>query len=462
MDFVNRAEELARLTRVFESGGSALVVVWGRRRVGKTTLLGEWVKRTGGLFFAADESAPVVQRRYLAEVIAAKLSGFSEVEYPDWGALFTRLLRDAEAARWRGPLVIDELPYLVAQSSELPSVLQRIIDRDAKRANFVLALAGSSQRMMQGLVLDRSGPLYGRAREIVKLAPLLAHHLGVALRLQDPRRVVEAWSVWGGIPRYWELAEPFGDDLRTALDTIVLSPQGALHDEPARLLLEESAMVLRPVLDVIGGGAHRLVEIAARVGQAATSLSRPLSRLAELELVQREIPFGDPERSGKRALYKIADPFLRFWFSVVAPRKSSFLLGTQRNRLAVADKRLPALISTGWEELCRAAVPRLSNLGEQFGVALRFWRGDGAEWDVVSSDADSKTLLLGEAKWFGREPTASEVETLAHAFVAKGVPPGVSAKRILHVLFVPNAPRGKQLIHGVRIVDAKDVISALR
>jgi AAA+ ATPase superfamily predicted ATPase len=461
VDFVDRREELARLGRAFEAGGSGLVVVWGRRRVGKTTLLGAWVKATGGVLFAADESAPAVQRRYLAETIAAKLAGFADVEYPDWGALFGRLLRDAKSARWRGPLVLDELPYLVAASPELPSVLQRIVDHDAKEARFVLGVAGSSQSMMQGLVLDRSAPLFGRAREVLKLSPLSVHYLGPALGVREPRAIVEAWCTWGGIPRYWELAEPFGADLPAALTELVLSPRGALHDEPARLLLEESAMALRPFLDVIGGGAHRPSEIAARVGQPATSLSRPLARLTELELVGREVPFGEPERSGKRALYKISDPFLRLWFAIVAAKRSTLRVMTDRSRLALAQKHLPALFAQGWEELCRAAVPQL-DLDEPVGLASRFWRGDGPEWDVVAMGLERKTLLLGEAKWLAREPTANELASLAKALVAKGVPPGISATRVVHALFVPSAPKGTRGLDGVRIVDAKDVIAALR
>lgn len=172
MKFLNRTEELERLDRLATREGGGLAVVYGRRRIGKTRLLLEWSKRHGGLYTVADQSSAEVQRRYFAQAVAERLPGFGDVDYPDWRTLLTRLARDAEAASWRGPLVIDELPYLVNVSPELPSVLQRWIDHEAARARLVVALAGSSQRMMQGLVLLGNAPLYGRAREILDLGPI--------------------------------------------------------------------------------------------------------------------------------------------------------------------------------------------------------------------------------------------------------------------------------------------------
>src|SRR5262249_42789766 len=156
-------------------------------------------------------------------------------------------------------------------------------------------------------------------QQLFKLEPLEPGHIGAALNLRRAEDAVRAYAVWGGIPRYWELAAAFSE-LRQAVDELVLDPRGVLHEEPARLLFEETppAISLRPVLDAIGAGAHRLSEIAGRIGQPATSLSRPLARLQELDFVLREAPFGEPERSGKRSLYKLGDPFLELWFSLVA------------------------------------------------------------------------------------------------------------------------------------------------
>ena len=158
MEFLNRHDEMRRLEMVAQQNEAALVVVWGRRRVGKSRLLAEWATRHGGLYWVGDESGPAIQRRYLAAALEAVLPGFAAVDYPDWYSLLDRLSRDARAARWRGPLVLDELPYLVAQSPELPSVLQKWIDRERRQGGLVLAVAGSSQRMMHSAVLDATAP----------------------------------------------------------------------------------------------------------------------------------------------------------------------------------------------------------------------------------------------------------------------------------------------------------------
>ncbi len=442
--------------------------MWGRRRIGKTRLLLEWVKRSGGLYWVADESAASIQRASLAEALATRLAGFGQVDYPSWGALFDRLAQDATKARWRGPLVIDELPYLVGASPELPSILQRFVDHGARAARFVLALAGSSQRMMQGLVLDAGAPLFGRAREAMKLSPIPVGHLGRALGLAGPRAIVEAWAMWGGVPRYWELAAPFADTTE-AVDALVLHPRGPLHDEPARLLLEETppAVALRPLLDAIGVGAHRVSEIGGRVGQPATSLARPLSRLQELELVVRETPHGEPERSGKRALYRLGDPFLRLWFTLVARRRALLLQAPRKTRLQLLAAALPALRSEAWEVLCREAVPRLGARleGADYGPARRFWHGAGPEWDAVAESLDGRTLLVAEAKWPARDPTASGIADAARALSASGVAPVERrhATAVRYVLFVPRRPRnGSRSVEGVDLIDATDVLAVLR
>ena len=463
--WLDRKAELARLERVSSRRGGGLVVLWGRRRVGKTRLLLEWVHRAGGVYFVADESSPAFQRRRLAEAIDTRLPGFGRVEYRDWGGLFERLARDARQAKLHGPIVIDELPYLVRGSPDLPATLQRFVDHEAKEARLVLALAGSSQRMMQGLVLGAESPLYGRAHEAFEVRPLPPEFLGDALGLRDPVATVRAFSVWGGLPRYWELASEWAD-LREAVDAIVLNPAGALHDEPSRLLLEElpPAMTLRPILDAIGSGAHRIPEIAGRIGSPTTALAGPMARLTGLGLVFRETPFGEPERSTKRALYRLSDPFLRLWFSLVAPKRALLAQVPKKARLALFDAREPHLVAACWEELCRAAVPQLGReLGADFGPAKRYWGGSGPEWDVVAETADGQALLVAEAKWSSARAAGASLLDAHAALVRKGLGPFGERRSVLRALFVPEMPRrsSSSLPADVRVIDARTVIAAL-
>jgi AAA+ ATPase superfamily predicted ATPase len=444
MLFLDREPEQARLDQLLRAPDGGLGVVTGRRRIGKTRLLVEWCRRHHGVYAVADQSAPDVQRRHLAEAVATKLPGFADVDYRDWATLLTRLAREADRSGWRGPVVFDELPYWVGTSPELPSVLQRWIDHDAKAARLVVVMAGSSQRMMQGLVLDRQAPLFGRASEFFEVQPLDWSWIRRAAGRLTPRQTVEFWAAWGGVPRYWELAADDARDTRSALDRLVLDPSGPLHREPDRLLLEEtpSALEVRPLLDAIGGGAQRVSEIAARLGRPATSLSRPLDRLLELGLVVRDVPFGEPARGTKRSLYRVSDPFTRLWFRVVAPHRGQLVSGTPASRLRVLNRFWPALVGEAWEQLSRLRLsacrhPLLGVPGD-WSPAQRWWQGADPEWDVVAEHSSESRVLLGEAKLGGRlDRIVAEVKGRR--------PPALPARfgqhEIIRAVFVPDASR---------------------
>ncbi len=470
MKFVNRQNELARLDRFAAADEGGLVVIYGRRRVGKTRLLLEWSKKHGGLYTVADQSMAEIQRRYFAEALGAVLSGFADVEYRDWRSLLSRVAREAELAGWRGPLIFDELPYLVLASPELPSVLQRWIDHEARSARLKVAIAGSSQRMMQGFVLSGDAPLFGRAREILEIQPLSPTYLREVFDVPDSVRLVELYTAWGGIPRYWELAQETGGDLPSQVDHLVLYPLGPLHREPDRLLLEDipSALETRPLLDAIGAGAHRVSEIAGRLGRPATSMARPLDRLLSLGLVRRELPFGENEKS-KRALYKIADPFFRLWFRVVAPYRAQLASGTLAARRKLLARFWDSLCAQAWEELSRQQVPRMpaeSPLGRRgpWGPAARWWHGTQPEWDVVSESIEGESVLLGEVKWSTRPFERKALETAFRELAAKPAPPLPSRLKdaqVVRALFVPEVasrPGSTKASEGLELVTAADLL----
>ena len=465
MEFLNRQDEIRRLDNVLRP--AAFAVIWGRRRVGKSRLLIEWARRRGGLYAVADQSAPSVQRRYLAAAVAERFPGFAEVEYPDWRAFFVRLGVEAAQAGWPGPFILDELPYLIAADPSIVGVLQNWLDTTANRPCTVVS--GSSQHMMYDAALAAGAPLYGRAAEAFAVRPLRPGYLADAFATSNPRELVALHALWGGMPRYWELAQTAlerGPELEQAVDSLVLDPAGPLHVEPDRLFLEETppAMALRPLLDVIGSGVHRLSEIAGRLERPASSLSRPLATLTAMQLVHRETPFGSSPKATKRALYRIDDPFLRFWFRVVAPHRAVHAQAPPETRLGYWRKHRLGLEAYAFEELCRMAVPLLhqadvplANLGP-WEPAQRHWRGNEPEFDVVAQSVDGKRLLVAEVKW-SREarPTTRAVPRIPQPAL-----PGAADREIVHALFVPNAKVGLDAETGGYLVDAKTIMQVLR
>jgi len=466
MKFINRSQEMQRLMRIANTGGAGLVVVWGRRRLGKSRLLTEWCSRTRGLYWVGDESAPAIQRQYLAEELAKVFPGFADVAYPDWRVLLDRLAREARQVNWHGPLVLDEFPYLVGGSNDLPSVLQRWVDREKREGGILLALAGSSQRMMLDHVLDASAPLYGRADEIIQLQPLLPGYIGDAVGISSARSQLDFYTCWGGVPRYWELAQPHGKDCREAVDDLVLSPLGVLHDEIERLLRQEmpSAMALRPLLDAIGLGAHKSSEIAARLQTPATSLTRGLKQLQHLGYIHREVPFGEDEKRAKKAIYRLADPFLRLWFKVVAPHRGSLRTISATARLRLLDRVWPQLQAAAWEELCQLALPRLGILEREWGPASRYWKGNHTEWDAVSGSLDGEIMILGECKSPMHPAGKADIHRILRSVMSKPAPPAsVAARRRIHrVIFVPTlSGKPEPLPPDFTLVDGDQLFSAL-
>jgi AAA+ ATPase superfamily predicted ATPase len=454
MRFLDRRAEMERLERLMELPEGGLAVVYGRRRIGKTRLLLEWSRRHGGLYTVADQSAPEIQRRYFAEAVGGRLPGFAEVEYRDWRTLLVRLAREAQQAAWRGPIIFDELPYLVTASPDLPSVLQRWIDHEAHDARLVVAVAGSSQRMVQGLVLRPDAPLFGRAREMLDLRPIEPAYLRDAFTPVSSIELIELYAAWGGVPRYWELASSLTERVRLQVDDLVLDPLGPLHREPDRLLLEEipSALEVRPVLDAIGAGAHRVSEIAGRLGRPATSMARPLDRLLGMGLVRREIPFGELEKTSRRSLYKIDDPFFRLWFRIVAPHRGPLASGSRQARLRLLARFWDDLAGQAWEDLCRQQIPRLEETKQgrlgPWGPAARWWEGTAPEWDLVSESFGGGALLLGEAKWSAKPFGARALARARAELVAKPVPNlpvRYAGHATVRVLFVPKVEAGMEL-----------------
>ena len=397
--FLDRTEELARLRALFARRHRSMAVVYGRRRCGKSRLLLEALPPGPAIYYAADERESTLQRTALAAEIARHLPDFDRVTYPEWDALLARLWAEAPS---HTVLALDEFPALAATAPELPSLLQKYADRPAAGPHLVLA--GSSQRMMQGLILDRSAPLFGRATEVLKIGPLSCGWIQEALEIPDPLAAIEAYAVWGGVPRYWELAADF-PNLRSAYSALVLSPLGVLHDEPARLLLDDlrDTAQAASILSLIGQGCHRVSEIAGRLAKPSTSLSRPLGRLLDLGLVRRDLPFGASVRDSKRSLYRISDPFLRFWFRFVEPGRSRLESGQVDLVAREIDAGFSRHVSGVWEDLVRESVPRGRYFNRTWGPA-RSWWGPGRdrsplEIDLIAESTDGKALLLGEAKW---------------------------------------------------------------
>lgn len=440
MKFVDRIDETARLKDALAREKSSLVVLYGRRRLGKSRLIKRVLSYTD-IYFLADRSESQLQRVLLAKVMAQVFPDFDKLTYPDWESIFRAVNYRTDK---RFTLCLDEFPYLVEQSPELPSVLQKLVDE--KQLKYNLVLCGSSQNMMYGLFLDSTAPLYGRADEIMRLTPIRLPYMQEALNL-DAMNTIEEYAVWGGVPRYWELREN-RSSLDDALWRNILSVNGTLYEEPIKLFQDDVKDIVKTstIMSYIGTGANRLSEIAARCNEPATNLSRPLKKLIDLGFLEKDVPFGINEKNAKKSLYKIADPFMAFFYQFVVPNRSFIEL----NRRLPIEQALTAhfseYVSMQWEKLCRdAATGNIVN-GVVYGKAKRWWgsvlnkekKPEQVEFDVMAESLDKKYLLIGECKWTTQENGKQlTTELLRKANLL----PFVKNYTIVPMLFLKNAPK---------------------
>lgn len=455
MQFLNREKEKERLIKALSSKSAKFIVIYGRRRCGKSTLIKNVLKRAD-IYFMAHLSDEAIQRMQFAKTIAEHIKGFDSVLYPDWESLFNSLNKSVKGFI---TLCIDEFPYLVKISNELPSILQKIIDNHKNR-KYHLILCGSSQQMMQSMFLSSTAPLYGRADEIIKIEPLKAGYICEAIKCNSVEAIAE-YSVWGGVPRYWELRKE-NETFEKAIKYLILDKSGVLHDEPYRLFLDEmrESVQATSLLSVVGLGSSRLSEIASRIEKSATQLNRPINNLVQLGYLTREVPFGEHKKNSKKGIYRISDPFMNFYFSFVIPNLSRLELGLTDIVYENIKSRLNIFISREWENLCRRSIPALPIEGIYFDIAYRWWglniKGKPMEIDIVAESADKNYLLIGECKW-SDEPDEHLLYKIKEKISL--FPYCSNYKKIIPTVFIKNKT---QNLDKITIFTPEDILGRLK
>lgn len=399
--FVNRNRELDSLNRIYQSPESGLIVLYGRRRLGKTSLLREFARDKLCVYYMADQAAERSQRNAMARVMADVLREplMEQVQYAQWYDLFAAFDRLRPEGR-KTVLIIDEYQYLCKAQPAFSSFLQKWWDEHWKNENVLLILCGSLTSMMYRETLAHSSPLYGRSAGQILLRPLGLRHIPEFVENPTEERCVERFALCGGVPRYLELFSD-ADDFEEALVDGVLNPVAPLHVEARYLLQDEIDVpnVCWSLLEAVASGATRISEMASRLAQSANSLTRYLSLLRDLSIIEREVPVAEknPAKS-KRGVYVLKDSFLRLWFGCVYPYESFFEIGNTDAALQKLRPLLKRHIELTYEMLCREYAQDHPELAPETVRIGRQW-GAHYEVDVAGVDASGRFTLLGECKW---------------------------------------------------------------
>lgn len=416
MEFLDRFKERSTLRKTLDLDREVLVVIYGRRRVGKSELIKK-VLTDSDVYHLSEEAQLQQQIDSFAKTVSFTLEGFNRVNYPDWETILLEINRYISE---KITVCLDEFSYLVKTDASLPSVIQRLMDNHSLKYNLILC--GSSQRMMHSLVLNDSSPLYQRCAWQPKIRQLRLPYIQQALGC-SAQEAVEEYAVWGGVPRYWRLRADYGS-LDEALRELLVNNYGILYEEPTRLLRDErrDTAMSSSLLSIIGNGANRISEIAGRIQQPATNLSQPLSVLLDLGYVERDVPFGENPKNSKKGLYKLGDNFLSFFYLFIQPNKYLIELNRQDLVMDIIHKSFSTYVGRIWEKICHDFVSGNEIDGILYGPASRWWGGipkeDGSggyeqvEIDLVAESLDGKHLFVAECKWRERDDTRGVYDEL--------------------------------------------------
>ena len=376
------------------------MVLYGRRRLGKTCLLRHFCESLPCCYYMADRVGESSARSSLALAMAVALQEpvLESAQFRDWYELFAAFDRLRDPSQ-RFVLVLDEYQYLCEMQPAFSSFVQKWWDEHWQKQNLMLVLCGSVTSMMHRETLAQSAPLYGRSSGQCLLRPLRFPHLAEFFPGRTSEDLVELYAVAGGVPRYLELCQPFGSATE-ALDELVLARTGPLYGEARLLLTDElkSPNVCWSILHALGGGCRRISELGSRLGLPANQLTRYISLLRDLFLVERDVPVleRNPGKS-KKGIYTIADPFLNLWFGCVYPYESFLEFGGVERVRARLAPLLVRHVAACFETICRGYVRERAM---EFGC-LRVGRqwGRHYEIDVAGVDAKGRLAVVGECKW---------------------------------------------------------------
>lgn len=401
MQFVNRIAELAFLNKYFEKPGFQFIPLYGRRRVGKTRLVREFIRDKRAIYFLADSVTESEQLRNLGCEVGEFFGDtiLAESGFRDWQQFFRYLKEKAEHERL--VMVIDEFPYLVNSNNGISSIFQKGIDILLKESNVFLILLGSSIGMMEEEVLFYKAPLYGRRTASLEVREMQFSALAEFFPDADLQRRLEIYGVFGSIPAYIERLDS-GADIQSAINELILDRGSFLHNEVEFLLREE---LREPrnyfvILRAIAQGKRKMSEIINDTGFEKAHLARYLDILRTLRFVDKEIPVTEkyPDKS-RLGLYRLHDRFFSFWFKYVFPHRSRLEIGNTDYLLGKIRETFDQHLSFVYEDVCREFCLDLLKSGKMTFSSIGRWWQKNEEIDLVALDEESGTIWLGECKW---------------------------------------------------------------
>ena len=416
--FYCREEELRKLNKRYHAGDFECIIIYGRRRVGKTTLINEFCKDKPTIFFSALNTTEIENLESLSKSIM-------NYERPDMDAFPEFKTYDAAldeltalSMHERIVFVIDEYPYLAKAKPSISAMLQHIIDHKWNNSKMFLILCGSSMSFMENQVLGQESPLYGRRTGQFKIAPLDYKESAVFhpdLSTEDNALI---YGITGGVPHY---INKLGvkESVDEALLDNFFDRSSYLYEEPANLLKQElrEPAIYNAIITAIAQGASRINDIALKTGQENSVVSKYLGTLIDLGIVKKETPV--TEKIGKKTIYELADSFFRFWYRFVPANMSAIDSGRiQKSYANTIKKNLPDYMGLTFEHMCRdyllyyeKDIPiELNQVGQWWGTDNK--NKKQVQIDIIGTPVEGDEYIIGSCKYRNEKIGLDELELI--------------------------------------------------
>jgi len=399
--FADRKQELQFLEQHYKTETAELIIIYGRRRVGKTELALQFSKNKPHLYFLADRrpETEVIQELKQRMSLYLKNESFAKLAIKDWIELFQ------EFTKWNKTqhtiIIIDEFPTLIEADHAIPSIFQKIWDQNLKNTNTMLILLGSSVATMETQVLNYKSPLYGRRTAQWKLNPLKIFHLKPFFPKYNPETLIYVYACIGGVPAYLQKFSPqlsFWQNVEQKILT-----KGEFLYEEAEFLLREELREPRNyslILKAIAQGARTYGEILNQTNMDKSILSKYTSVLEDLGFIKRTYPIAITPKP-RKGLYTIADNYLNFWFKYIFPNRTELETGNTKNILNKIKLDYNTYLGHAFEQ---AATELLTEMKTQNKLPFTFtaigkWWYKNNEIDLIALDEQKQTSTFLETKW---------------------------------------------------------------
>lgn len=418
--FIGRKTELMKLEQLYQKDNFECIVVYGRRRIGKTTLINEFIKNKDAVYFMGLETNAKDNLENLSRSIMSLSADFSQAEsiFPSFQKALETIF--SISMKKRIIMVIDEYPYLAASYKGISSIIQQLIDSSHRDSKLFLILCGSSLSFMENQVLGYKSPLFGRRTAQFKIKPFEFYEIRDYYTRFNIHDLACIYGITGGIPQYMSKI----DDMNTLDENIkanFLDPAAYLFEEPINLIKQEcrEPAQYNAIIRSIAKGASRLSEIANKVGIDTGLCSNYLSSLMSIGIIKKEYPFR--EESTKKTIYLLEDSMFRFWYRFIPDNMALINKGQADIVYKKIEKQFPSFMGGVFEDICKQYLWNENIAGRlpiEFTDLGRWWGNDPiykceTEIDILAHSDDS-AAIFSECKWTGENVSLDVLNDLEH------------------------------------------------